>query len=200
MRWLPISIVILFGTCGAVRAQSDPPTEFALDRLAVPATVARSYPASLQSPDQLVRMKESELIALYKSAEPGPIPTGYTPGLAILKPGSFSTVRVSKLISATAWQGKYFPDDGTMINKTFGLKAIKANVYPGISWLDGGPSTIFDYYDRSKIAARYRDEVREVSPGIYLGIMHKRDGACPKLAAWFALDARCGKACVGAER
>ena len=104
------------------------------------------------------------------------------------------------MISATAWQGKYFPDDGTMINKTFGLKAIKANVYPGISWLDGGPSTIFDYYDRSKIAARYRDEVREVSPGIYLGIMHKRDGACPKLAAWFALDARCGKACVGAER
>ena len=36
----------------------------------------------------------------------------------------------------------------------------------------------------------YLGKVREVSPGVHLGIMHKRTKEGPKVATWFALDAR----------
>ena len=44
------------------------------------------------------------------------------------------------------WQGKIFKEDGTgAVNRFFGVRMIKAEVYPGESWLDGGSSLILDY-------------------------------------------------------
>jgi len=146
-------------------------------------------------PEQLLRMSESELIQLYKCSRPAPVPGCYTPGLVIFKPGSCITVPVARVLECTAWQGKYFPCEGTMVNRQFGVPTVKANIYAGESWLDGGPSTVFDYQDTSVICCRYRDEVREVSPGVCLGIMHRRGKDGPKIATWFALDARTGQGC-----
>ncbi|HKA06738.1 MAG TPA: hypothetical protein VKD71_05730 [Gemmataceae bacterium] len=190
-------------------AQAPIRTEFAIDRPSVvvePVSVTvlplpvPSPPGVLSrpsyTPEQLLRMSESELIDLYKCSAPAPVPTNYTPGLVIFKPGSCITVPMARVMECTAWQGKYFPCEGTMINRQFGVPTIKAVIYGGESWLDGGPSTVFDYADTSLICKRYRDEVRQVSPGVYLGMMHRREKDGPKIATWFALDARTGKGCA----
>ena len=91
-------------------------------------------------------------------------------------------LRATRLV----WQGKYFRDDGTMTNRVFGVgRAIPADVYLGESWLDGHPALIFDY-SGSKLWPNVRDEVREVAPGLSVGIMYK-EGA---QAMFFTLDAR----------
>src|SRR6476620_5995963 len=121
--------------------------------VAVLAGLLAAMPASAANPpqsmDQLVRMPAGELQSLYMASPPASAPSGFLPGRAIKDPGSRSTVgnaRRTRLV----WQGKIFRDDGTMINRMFGVgKAIPADVYMGNSLLDGQPSLIFDY-SRSK--------------------------------------------------
>ena len=50
------------------------------------------------------------------------------------------------------------------------------------------PSVIFDYATGPKWAQKARDEVREIAPGLYLGIMYFRDCPCPKMGMFFALE------------
>ena len=144
--------------------------------------------AAPQTMQELVRMPAADLAALYSAAPPAPAPSGFLPGRAIKNPGSRTTVanaRATRLV----WQGKIFRDDGTMINRVFGAgRAIPADVYVGESLLDGQPSLILDY-SRSRLWPEVRDEIREVSPGLYLGIMYKGK-AQPEQKMFFTLDAR----------
>jgi hypothetical protein len=82
-----------------------------------------------------------------------------------------------------------------MYNRQFGLPTIQAKIGSGESWIDGQQTVVFDYYETSFVWKQYRDEVREVSPGIYLGCMHKREKDGISIATWFALDAKCMKNC-----
>ncbi|MCE9566743.1 MAG: hypothetical protein K8U57_32460 [Planctomycetes bacterium] len=136
----------------------------------------------------LVRMPQHELEALYLASPPAPFPSGFLPGRAIKSPGSLQTVANSRM-TRLVWQGKFFRDNGTMINRLFGgVKAIPADVYLGESLIDGQPSLILDY-SRSKLWPDVRDEIREVSPGLYLGVMYKgKPVASQKM--FFALDSR----------
>jgi hypothetical protein len=153
--------------------------------------VSPSRPA-ICSMDDLLRMNKCELLALYTDAAPGPIPHGYTPGKAIFNPGRpHLTAARANLMSHTLWQGKIFLDDGHLINKVFGKEAVNAEVYRGESWYDGKPSIMIDYQNTSKLFSRYRDEIREVAPGLYLGLTHERRCPQPELKMFFALDARC---------
>jgi hypothetical protein len=152
---------------------------------------APAYPAALDCIKELVRMDRCQLLDLYQRAEPGPIPCGYAPGRNIPNPVHRSTAMRSALMRVTAWQGKYFEPDGFMVNRMFGVKTNKAQIYYGESWLDGKPSLILDYEQTSRMWSQYRDELREVSPGIYLGIMYQRDCLEPKIKTFFAIDARC---------
>ena len=88
------------------------------------------------------------------------------------------------------WQGKYFDND-VMTNRFFGVKFIKGQVTCEDSWIDGKPVNAIDYSGTSFLFKNYRDEFREVAPGIYLGVMWKRGECNPKLLTWFAIDARC---------
>ena len=74
-----------------------------------------------------------------------------------------------------------------------------AAVYYGPSWLDGQPSIIMDYAETSKLMFTLRDEIREVAPGLYLGVMFvRRDGGCThKFRNFFALEAKPG--CCGCK-
>jgi hypothetical protein len=148
-----------------------------------PAFVPMGY-----SGDQLLRMSECELVQVYKCGAPGMPPCGYTPGTIIFQPGSAITVPTSRVMKATAWQGKYIPGDGTMVNRMFGMPSIKAAITSGESFIDGRPSVVFDYQNTSLVWRNYRDEVREVSPGVYLGCMHRLGCTGPTVATWFALD------------
>jgi hypothetical protein len=135
----------------------------------------------------LVRMPKDELEALYLASPPATPPSGYVPGRAIRTDSRFTAAnsRMTRLV----WQGKVFRDDGTIVNRVFGgAKAIPADVYVGDSLLDGKPSLILDY-SRSKLWPNVRDELREVSPGLYLGVMY--DGkTVAKQKMFFTLDAR----------
>ncbi|MCI0704929.1 MAG: hypothetical protein L0241_28040 [Planctomycetia bacterium] len=155
---------------------------------ASPARAAEASPFAPQSMDALVRMSACELEALYRLSPPASVPCGFVPGRAIKKPGSRLTVLNSRA-TGLVWKGKIFRD-GTMINKLAGgLKVIPADVYLGESWLDGGPSLILDY-SRSTLWPDVRDELREVSPGLYLGIMYRTRSGTPKQVMFFTLDAR----------
>lgn len=156
--------------------------------VAVPAASADDGPAPRREMGDLVRMPRSELEALYLASPPASAPTGFVPGRAIKNPGSRFTAanaRATRLV----WQGKIFRDDGTMINRVFGAaKAIPADVYQGTSLIDGGPALILDY-SGSKLWPDVRDEIREVEPGLYLGVMYKgRPDMKQKM--FFTLDAR----------
>ena len=73
------------------------------------------------------------------------------------------------------WQGKYFyRAQGYLINKVgpLGVHLIKARVYTAPSWFDGKPAIILDYSQTSLLARKIRDEIREVSPGTFLGIVY----------------------------
>lgn len=152
---------------------------------------AADDPVPLPSPqtmDDLVRMSAADLTALYLASPAATIPTGYAPGRAIKNPGSRGTVRNARM-TGVVWQGKIFRDDGTMINRMFGVgKMIPAEVYMGESLLDGKPALILDY-SKSRLWPDVRDEVREVSPGLYLGIMYKGKTQMEQ-KMFFALDAR----------
>jgi hypothetical protein len=142
-------------------------------------------PLSMES---LLHANQSDLEALYRNAGTGAVPFGPTAGRAIPSPGNRHTVRKSKLIGLL-WKGKEFPGDGTMVNRlAFGMHAIQADVYFGDSWLDGQPAIILDYANTSRLFGKARDEMREVAPGLYLGVTYIRKYPEPKLAMFYTVE------------
>jgi hypothetical protein len=174
--WLAAS-----GLPGHVRAQSvsTPST------VAVPAVTAVTVTA-----DFLVRMSPGELDHLYRSASPGLLPRGKVRGIPIVAPGS-SLAPVMSRGARVVWQGKVFRDDGrTAVNRFFGVRMIQGNLYSGTSWIDGRPSLVLDYQGTSLVYGRYRDEIRQVAPGLYLGAMFARTEPVPTFTRYFAFEAR----------
>ena len=122
----------------------------------------------------LLDLNQTDLNALYSVGRAGEIPDGDSHGRAIFFPGTLLNVPTSVLASLI-WQGKVFDTkDGVLLNKVFGFRAIKARVYKGKSWFDGQESIIVDYQGTSLAAGWIRDEIREISPGIFLGRAYAR--------------------------
>ena len=119
-------------------------------------------------------MTRSELDDLFGASPPGDIPTGRGRGTAIAYPGSRITTPFAAYTRAVLWQGKQFrPESHDLLNliTPFSLKAIRAEVYEGESWFDGKPCIVLDYSKSSKVARRIRDEIRQVRPNEYLGVV-----------------------------
>jgi hypothetical protein len=120
----------------------------------------------------LLRMSQSELDDLFRRSPPGAIPNGDTRGTAIIFPGTRAGWLKARFARWLAWRGKVFdPRRRTLVNKItmFDIRAIKARVYPAISWFDGREAIILDYSKTSLVARKIRDEMREVAPDLYLG-------------------------------
>ena len=153
---------------GAIAAASP-----AARRRAEPEATPMQAPAAIRTLDDLVGLSAPQLDQLYRQSGPGPVPparsgagpstpTPGSPGPAPTPPGSPGRARSSD------------PESSTAVNRFFGVRAVKGNVYAGPSWLDGGPSMILDYEGTSRIYGNYRDEIRQVAPGLYLGLMYDR--------------------------
>jgi hypothetical protein len=124
--------------------------------------------------DQLLDMSQDELDELFRTSPPGAIPDGEGSGTAIVAPGTPLADIASKVVREVAWQGKVFDAAGGVLrNKVgpVGSEEIVARVYPGESWFDQRPCTVLDYSQTSEVAQKIRDEIREVGPGLYLGIV-----------------------------
>jgi hypothetical protein len=146
-------------------------------------------PVTIQTLDDLVMLSAPQLEQLYRQSASGPMPTGKVRGRALYPNSRFPRARSNA--AKFAWQGKVFdPESSTAINRFFGVRAIKGNVYNGPSWLDGNPSMILDYEGTSRIYGSYRDEIRQIAPGLYLGLMYDRTTAPPTMKMYFAFDAR----------
>lgn len=114
----------------------------------------------------------AELDDIFRGSPAGAIPEGRARGTAMLFPGTAVDRVLSSLIRALVWKGKVFrPGSRDLKNRLgpFGMPLIRAEVYEADSWFAPGPAIILDY-SRSSIVARWiRDEIREVTPGFYLG-------------------------------
>ena len=133
-----------------------------------------SHPAPTQTADGLLSLSSVELDAMFQGATPGRIPHGHGTGTIIAVPGTPLARPVARVLGKLFWHGKFFkPDKHDLQNEIlpFGLHAIRARVYEADSWLDGLPCIVLDYSATSKVAGWIRDEIREVAPGLYLGIV-----------------------------
>jgi hypothetical protein len=124
---------------------------------------------------QLLKMTQSELDTLFKSSEPGQIPNGEANGTAIVAPGTVFSPEIATFINVFAWQGKVFDAQAGLLRNRitpFGLNAIIARVYVAPSWLDQRDCIVLDYSQTSIVAHWVRDEIRLISPGLYLGLVY----------------------------
>ena len=124
--------------------------------------------------DDLTTMTQEQLDDLFRGSPLGDIPDGDALGTAIVAPGAEIEQPILMLARWLAWQGKVFDRTrGELVNKVspIGLHLFKASVYVAPSWFDGQPAIILDYSKKSLLARKVRDEIREVSPGMFLGIV-----------------------------
>jgi hypothetical protein len=120
-------------------------------------------------------MPQAELDDLFRRSPVGEIPTGDAEGTAIVAPGTPVAQVAAKLIRPLIWQGKVFDATGDRLRNKItplGLRLIAALVYKGPSWLDHRECIVLDYSRASLVAFFIRDEIREVSPGLFLGIVY----------------------------
>ena len=121
---------------------------------------------------EMLKLSQAQLDDLFTQSPVGEIPSGEAKGTAIVAPGTTYTQDIANFINHFAWQGKVFdPAKGALRNKIspFGLNAIIAKVYKGSSWMDNKECIVLDYSETSILAHWIRDEIRNISPGIYLG-------------------------------
>jgi hypothetical protein len=124
---------------------------------------------------QLLEMSKDELDTLFGNSQSGEIPRGEADGTVLVAPGSKLEGPAEKLIHFMVWQGKVFdPQRGELRNKILplGIKAIAAKVYKDPSWFDEKETIVLDYSKTSLVAHWIRDEIREVGPGVYLGLVY----------------------------
>jgi hypothetical protein len=137
-------------------------------------TTVTDRAATLSDADDLLEMTAVQLDALFQDSPAGPIPRGRGKGTVIFRPGTAVAKPADRVGGTVVWHGKVFsPESQDLKNliSPFGVKAIRAKVYEADSWLDDRPCVVLDYSQSSKVAGWIRDEIREVSPGLYLGLV-----------------------------
>ena len=130
---------------------------------------------TIKDPKEFLTMSGEQLDELFRNSPAGEIPTGKTDGTAIIAPGTKISDDIAWFVNHTTWKGKVFePEKGELINR-IGIiehRLIVAKVYKGKSWFDDKECIVIDYSKTSFLAHSIRDEIREVAPGIYLGLVY----------------------------
>ena len=151
--------------------------------------------------DHLFAKRYTELDAIYRAAPPPTsVARGKLTGRMLAMRGADRGVlgrwlRALALSPKFVWQGKTFVDDGGY-NRVFVDGVLgRQHVFPfasriGPSMFDGKPTIVIDY-DRDANPwwmRRIHDEIREVAPGLYLGLdLWKRSNDSIGLV-WFCLQ------------
>jgi hypothetical protein len=163
----------------------------------------------LHTLDSLAQRSLSELDALYRSAvvsttmraADGAL-TGRMLAVRGLPSGLAAPLRRWAASRSFLWEGKTFQaatdQRGVGHNRVFVPRALgRQNLFPfdtlfGPSAIDGKPTLILDYdLDANPGYIRHiHDEIREVSPGLFLGPAMWKSAKDKTLVLWFALDSR----------
>jgi hypothetical protein len=136
--------------------------------------------ATITNSEEFLKLSEEQLDNIFRNAPAGEIPIGQGDGTAVIAPGTVVSDTIAKFVHIFTWKGKAFepdpidPQRALLKNRLFllGTKAIVAQVYRGVSWLDGKKCIVLDYSQTSIVAQWIRDEIRQVSPDLYLGVVY----------------------------
>jgi hypothetical protein len=130
---------------------------------------------TITDPHEFLKMSGDQLDEIFRNSPAGNIPQGEGEGVAIIAPGTAVSDEIAWFVNVFTWKGKVFdPVKGELRNKILplGHKAIVAKVYKDKSWFDQKECVVLDYSKTSLVAHYIRDEIREVSPGVYLGLVY----------------------------
>ncbi|MGW3497319.1 hypothetical protein [Streptomyces sp. NPDC001020] len=134
----------------------------------------------------LLKAGEEELEELFRKSPPGEVPNGPMEGTAILPwAGSVGARLLAVFVGLNLWRGKLFSPDGHLSNRLTPLDmlAVVGTVGAGPSQLDGQDCIVVDYSRTSLLAQGVRDEIRQASPDLYLGLVW----LFGRKVGWFAL-------------
>jgi len=138
--------------------------------------------------DDLARCTPSQLDALFLFGKVSAIPTGRMRGLPLVNAGKRGAILFSRG-GRMAWSGKRIDADGQgAVNYFFGVPSVRANIRIEPSLRDGQPAIVLDYSQSSWVYRNVRDEIREVSPGLFLGYVDDSRTLEPIATRWFALE------------
>ena len=123
----------------------------------------------------LLDLPQQRLDEVFRAGTSATIPVGRGSGSVIIKPGRQLARVLNTVLTAIFWRGKRFTpatQDLKNLVSPFAVPAIRAKVYKQASWYDGAECVVLDYSKTSFVAGWIRDEIREVSPGLYLGLVY----------------------------
>jgi hypothetical protein len=138
------------------------------------STISPPAPAAALDAQQLLGLPPARLDELFRASPAGAIPRGRGSGTAILFPATEVAKPIASVVRAVAWHGKVFDPASRDLKNLMGptgIPAIRAEVSAATSWLDQQPCVLLDYSRSSRVAGWIRDEIREVAPGVYLGLV-----------------------------
>ncbi|MEU6808176.1 hypothetical protein ABZ920_04005 [Streptomyces sp. NPDC046831] len=123
---------------------------------------------------ELLSFDDERLEELFRKSPAGEIPRGPMEGTAIFPGvGPAGARLLAGLVHSIGWRGKVFSPDGYLSNRLAPLDilSIVAMVEPGPSRLDDQECIVIDYSNTSKVFGGVRDEIRQVGPHLYLGLI-----------------------------
>ena len=134
----------------------------------------------ITNPEEFLKLSSGQLDDIFRNSPPGNIPNGEGEGSAIIAPDTVISDPIAKFVQIFTWKGKVFvpdpvdPQRATLKNRILPIevRAIAAEVYRAPSWFDGKECIVLDYSQTSIVAEWIRDEIREVSAGLYLGLVY----------------------------
>ncbi len=128
----------------------------------------------------------SELWNLFTHCEVGNVPVGDLDGQVLYVTDRFGGAKV--WCSNLVWRGKNVGLDTYTANRWIGnQRRIGACHIIGPSWVDGRPAITLDYPRGTPIFSNMHDEIREIAPGLYLGLMFDGD-PCRRFRGYFAIE------------
>ena len=125
-------------------------------------------------PSSLVDETADALGELFGAGTAGAIPDGRGKGTVLLGTGGRLTRVAAAVCYALAWRGKVVNAREARLKNIvtpLGIQAIEAAVYKQDSWYDGEPCIVLDFSKTSFVARMIRDEIREIAPGVFLGLV-----------------------------
>jgi hypothetical protein len=125
-------------------------------------------------PATLITATRAELARLFSAGRAGEIPNGRGRGTVLLGTGSLTARAAARLSYALAWRGKVVNARTARLRNILTplqIQAIQAVIYKQDSWYDDAPCIVLDYSKTSLVARMIRDEIREIAPGVFLGIV-----------------------------
>lgn len=122
----------------------------------------------------LLALTNTELDDVFRRAPAGDIPDGNMRGTVLAWPGTVLARPLAVLVYLVAWQGKVVSRERLMLRNKITplrLRLIAARLSHATSWVDGRECVLLDYSRTSLVAHMVRDEIRLVSPDLYLGVV-----------------------------